>query len=183
MGKAARELSPEAQRVMVRELRAGKTARMIAGIIAQEVGEDVAERTLSRRISEWRSYQQRRHAAQEQMETLLAAAKAQDATAPEMIRALGIEALMMDPDAWSGSDPIKVQRQNLQAEELRIKRERLEIQKRQVAVDEARLRIMLDREKRAVAALEDKGEAMTPEERIREIRAIYGLKNGPETTN
>lgn len=169
------EIGPEAQRVMVQCFWSQKPATMIAAIVEQETGEQIAVRTIERRAAAWRAEQSRLKAGQEQMDALVKAMKANDAAAPEMIQALALQALIMDPDAFAKSDPIKVQRQNLRAEELRIKAATLALKERQIAVDETKLRMLQEREQRAVAALEGKGEAMTPEERMRKIREIYGL--------
>lgn len=177
MPRVAQELSPEAHRVMVRGLREGLTSRMIAGRIAQECGEKVSERTVARRAAEWRADQARLRGKQEDVAALVAAMKQQDFTAEEMISALALQALMADPEKFAAADVMDVQDRNLAAREVAIKQQKLELQSRQVALQERRVKLLEERERRAMAALEEKDETMTPEDRVRRIREIYGLAN------
>jgi hypothetical protein len=84
---------------------------------------------------------------------------------------------MDHPEALPGSDPIKVQSLSLAAEELRLKKRQLDIRERSVVVTEKKLQILEGREQRAIAALQDGKDEMTPEERMQKIREIYGLSN------
>ena len=67
-----------------------------------------------------------------------------------------------------------MQAQNLKAEELRIKRSEMELRRRSVELDEKKLETALDRERKALELLRPEA-AMTPEQRVDEIRGIYGL--------
>jgi hypothetical protein len=173
--KATDGLSAEAQRVMVGGFRAKKTYTAIAADLA-EIGETVPERTVARRAAEWRQAQERRENARLYVHDLVGAMKAQDVTAAEMVQALATDALLADPEAFISGDPIQVQRQNLKAEELRIKRLEMETRRRALGLDERRLKIIEDREVRVKATLEKPEETMTLEQRLREIQAIYGIK-------
>src|SRR6266581_4284498 len=95
-------------------------AAMIVARIAAETGETVAERTVARRKAEWEAEQKRRRAGREQMEDLLAAARAGDSTASEMVNALAIEQLMRDPEGTLSVDPVELQRTSIAAERVRI---------------------------------------------------------------
>ena len=86
-----------------------------------EVGADVPERTVARRGAEWREEQERRERVRDQVQAMVGAMKDHDLSSAEMLQALAIDALMSDPEAWAQADPVKVQRQNLQAETLRLK--------------------------------------------------------------
>ncbi len=174
MGKPAQELSPEAVRVMVRGLREGLSARMIAGLIERECGEKVSERTLSRRMAERRAEQQRLQAKQEDVDAIVKAMLAHDATAADMAQALMMQAMLEEPERFRDSKG--VWRAGLQAQELRLKERALGVKERAVAAIERRVAILEEREKRAVAALTGTGEKMTPEERLKEIREIYGIR-------
>ncbi len=174
MGKPAQELSPEAVRVMARGLREGLTARMIAGLIERECGEQVSERTLSRRISEWRAGEQRRKAKEEDAAAMVKAMKEGNVTAAEMVQALTTQALIEEPERFRDSKGVF--RTGLAAQELRLKERTLAVKERAVAAIERRVKILEDREKRAVEALSGTGEKMTPEERLKEIREIYGIR-------
>jgi hypothetical protein len=164
-------------------MTAGFRSKLTYAAIAQqltEIGEEVAERTIARRGAEWRFQQARHEDARQYVHNLVEAMKAQNVTAAEMVQALATDALLMDPEAFTSGDPIKVQRQNLQAETLRLKREELEIKRRLVSAEEARLRMLEAREQRAIAATEDlkakagRGEALTAAD-IDRIRGIYGI--------
>lgn len=174
------KLSPAAQRLMVGGFRAKLTSRMIADQIARETGEQVAERTVSRRASDWRKEQRRRESVRENVQAMVAAMKAENLQASEMIQALAIDALMADPEAWSQSDPIKVQRQNLQAEKLKQSRESMELRRRQIELEQQKFDLMRERERKAAAETEalaekaGRGEQIT-EADVRKIRDIYGL--------
>lgn len=160
--------------------RAKKTYAAIAADLA-EIGVEVPERTIARRAAEWRQAQARREQAREYVNDLVGAMKAQDVTAAEMVQALATDALLSDPEAFTGQDPIAVQRQSLQAETLRLKREELEIKRRLVSAEETRLRLLEAREQRAIAAADElkakagRGETLTAEDLDR-IREIYGVR-------
>ena len=151
-------------------------ALTIAARIREDFGEEVAERTIGRRKAEWEAEQQRRQAAREQMEDLVAAARGSDLKASEMIEALAREALMRDPDGLGGIDS----KAALEAEKVHLKRDELALKQRQIALDEAKFDLMKQREKQAIetaAALETKaasGQSISPED-IRKIREVYGL--------
>ncbi len=173
MPKAPQELSPEAQRVMVRGVREGKTTRMIAALIEQDCGETVPERTLARRISEWRAEQARLKAKQEDVDAIVKAMLANDATAADMAQALMMQAMVEDPERFKAGKGVYAA--GLAAQELRLKERALAVKERAVAAIERRVKLLEEREARAVAALEDKSGTKTAEERVREIREIYNL--------
>lgn len=173
--KTTDSLSAEGWRLMAAGFREKLTAKMIAARIEQGTGEKIAERTVSRRYREWVSEQARRRSAKEQMLALIEASREGDYSAAEMINALATDALMMNPNGFADAAPLKVQAQNLKAEELRIKRADMEVRRRAVEVQETRLRLLEAREQRALTTLEKPDAEMTPEERVREIQAIYGI--------
>jgi hypothetical protein len=168
-------LSASGQQVMLAGFAAHTPAAMIAAQIKAATGEKVSTRTVARRKSDWEAEQRRRQAAREQMEDLLSAMHKGDHTASEMVNALAIEALMRDPEGFIADDPIKVQRVSVQAEKVRLERDKLTLAQRQHALDEKRFELLQSREQRAVAALKDDGETLTPEQRVQRIREIYGL--------
>jgi len=171
--KATDELSAEAQRVMVAGFRAKLTYAEI-GRQLREIGQEVAERTIGRRGMEWRTAEARRQTAVEQMQALIAALKAEEMNAAEIVHALGVQALLEDPEEWKARDP-------LYAEELRIKRETLELRKRQVELGERKLTMLEEQRNRAVEAAEAlgqkaaRGETLTAAD-VDRIRAVYGLR-------
>jgi phage shock protein A len=178
--KATDDLAPEAVRVMVNGFRGKLTAAAIAGRLA-EIDVEVPERTIARRAQEWRALEARRTAAREQMTAMVEAMKEGNHTASEMIQALATDALINDPDAFSGADPLKVQSQNLRAEELRLKREEMELRRKAQELDEKKFTALQEKSVRALAEtveLEkraESGETITPDQ-LRRIRDIYGLK-------
>jgi hypothetical protein len=163
---------------MVQGFVAQKTAAWIAQAIQDATGETVAERTIARRAAEWRAEVARRRAGRERMEDLVAAMKAGGMDVSEQIMALAQSHLMEHPDALTGADPVDLQGLALESEKMRLKRREVEIRERVVAVDERKMALLEEREKRAIAALtrEGGGRRMTDEERVAEIREIYGLK-------
>ncbi len=173
--KSTDQLPPEAARLMAAGFGQKLTARAVRARLA-EIGVEVPERTVARRAREWNAEQSRRQAAREQVHALVAAMKAEQMNASEMLQALAVDALMADPEAWAGGDPIKVQGQNLYAEEIRLKREQLELRKAQHQLNVRKLTAMEERERRAAKALEKPDSELTPEERLREIQEIYGIR-------
>jgi hypothetical protein len=168
-------LSAEAQRVMAAGFRARKTYRAIVRDLV-EIGVKVPERTVARRGVEWRGAQARREAAREQVQDLVAAMKDQNFNAAEMLQALATDALLADPQAWAGQDPMRVQGQNLKAEELRLKREEVELRRRAHELNAKKFDALERREQQArELAAESERRDMTPEEMRAKIRDIYGL--------
>jgi uncharacterized FAD-dependent dehydrogenase len=169
------ELTAEALQAMLYGFSKHLAASLIAKQVKALTGEDVSERTIARRKSEWEAEQRRLKEKREYMEVLLAAGRAGDYTASEMVNALAVEALMRDPDGFSALNPIDVQRTSIQAEKVRLQRGKLALAQRQQDLDEKRFALLQSREQRAVAALKDDGETLTPEQRVQRIREIYGL--------
>lgn len=166
--KATDGLSAECQRALVAGFRAKLTyaevTRQLRGL-----GAEISERAVARAGAEWREEEDRRQAACEQMRALIGAMKAEDMNAAEIVHALGVQALLDDPEEGRKRDP-------LEAEKLRIQRETLEVRKRQVELAEKKLAAMVEREARAAAVVADEDEKITPEERVRRIREIYGIR-------
>ena len=173
--KATDRISEAARRVMARGFAQGWAAKAIAETVAKETGEKVAPRTVSRRAAEWRFEAERHKLARERMGDLVDAMKAGSMDASEMIQALAMDRLVEAPEALTASDPLKVQSLSLAAEELRLKKRQLDIRERSVKVVERKLQLLEGREQRAIAAVQDDKEKMTPEDRIQRIREIYGL--------
>ncbi len=165
-----------AKRILAEGAAAGNTAAYVTERIVTEAGDDVAERTVSRRLAELREAAAVRTAARERMEDLVAALKAGNGSAAEYIQALAMRALELEPDALTAADPVKLQRLSLKGEELRLKKDQMKLKARMVALDEQRLALLVEREKRAIAILQEgKGETMTAEERLKKAREFYGL--------
>jgi hypothetical protein len=173
--KSTDKLSAEARRVMFAGFASGMTYAAIAEQL-WSMGVKIPERTVARRGAEWHEEQERRKAAREQVAAIMEAMKEGRWESSEILRALATDALLNDPEAFAGADPMKVQDRNLAAEDLRLKREKLELQKAKHDLNVAKFRALQEREQRAIAALEKPADRMTPEDRLREIRAIYGIK-------
>ena len=178
--KATDTLPPDAWAVMIAGFRARKTYTAIARDLA-DIGQPVPERTIARRAIEFRRDQSRRDGAREQVHNLVAAMKANDLSAAEMVQALAMQALLDDPGAFSAQDPLRVQFQGLMAEEVRIKKRKQELAEQRLALDTQKYRAQQDREERARAAIDElakkdlRGEHLTTSD-IDRIRAIYGLR-------
>jgi hypothetical protein len=181
--KVTDDLSEEARRVMVLGISEGRSAAFISQAILDATGEQVHERTVSRRASEWRAEVSSRKAARERMENLVAAMKAGNMDASEMVQALAMDRLVENPEALTGADPIQLQGLALKGEELRLKRQQLAVRERAIEVVERKLKLSEVREQRAIAAtaeLEKKaeqGEQISAAD-VAKIRAIYGLSDG-----
>jgi hypothetical protein len=183
--KVTDELSAEARQAMIAGFIAKKTAAEIAAEIAQATGETVAERTVSRRREEWQAEQDRRRAARERMEDLVAAMKAGDMPAADMILALAGAKLQEDPEALTGGNPLRLQEMALKAQVVAQKERQLDLRERAVAIVEKKLQLQEERMGRADAAaaeLEEKagrGETITADQ-VAKIREIYGLNRGSD---
>jgi hypothetical protein len=176
-GKATDGLSEAGQAAMCRGFAAGWTAARIAQAVKDATGETVAERTVARRAAEWRMEMADRKARREHVADLVAAMREQGMDGAEMIQALACDQLMEHPEQLTGADPIELHGLQLDAEKVRQKKREMDIRERVVAIDERKIALLEEREKRAIAALTKDGvEAMTPEERIAEIREIYGIR-------
>jgi hypothetical protein len=180
IGFVTDSLSSAAQELMLVCFRQKLSAAMTAAKIKAETGEDVAERTIGRRKSEWEANEKRRKSAREQMQDLLDAMRGGNHTASEMVNALAIESLMRDPEGFIDSDPIRMQRTSLLAEQVRLKRDQLDLKKREVALNEAKFDLLKRQKDQAIAeveALEKKaaaGESISTEG-LKKIRDIYGI--------
>ena len=173
--KATDGLGADALRAMTGGFREKKSYRAIARDLA-EIGVKVPERTIARRAVEWRGEQSRRTAAREQVQDLVAAMKSENLSAAEMLQALATDALLADPQAWAGQDPMRVQAQNLKAEELRLKREEVELRRAAHELDLRKFNALAERERQArELAAESERREMTPAEMRVKIREIYGL--------
>jgi len=181
--KATDSISDAARQVMARGFAQGWSAARITQAVSDATHEQLSMRTVSRRAAEWRMEVSRRKLARERMEDLVAAMKAGNMDASEMIQALAMDRLSEDPEAFLASDPLEVQGLSLQAEELRLKKRQLDIRERSVAVNEQKFKLLEAREQRALAAIrDDRGEQLTPEQRLDRIREIYGLSTSEEAT-
>ena len=115
------------------------------------------------------------------MEDLLAAMRAGDHTASEMVNALAIEQLMRDPDGTLSADPIALQQTSIAAERVRLQAKSMQLKERQIALDEAKFAAMQKREQAAIAATEELEKAAGSGKQVtladlRKIKEIYGLK-------
>lgn len=168
--------SDEARQILADGALKGYTAVRVTQAILDATGEAVAERTVSRRMAELREAAEMRAAAKDRAVDLVEAMKAGNVTASEYVQALAMRALELEPDEFTGSDPVKVQRLAMKGEELRLKREAQALKARELAIDEAKLAMLQARESRALAALtEDGPETITPAMRLEKVREIMGL--------
>jgi hypothetical protein len=172
-GKITDSLSEAAQKVMLQGFADQRTAVWISQAILDATGERVKERTVSRRAKEWRDAQEQFDRAKRQY----AAMKAAGLDGVEMLQALAFDRLVENPGALTGADPIQFHSLGLEAEKVAMKRRELDLRARQIAIGEKKLALLEAREARAVAVLGSDKPELTAEERLREIREIYGLRN------
>lgn len=180
---ATDRLSSGAQQRLAVYLREKLPPALIVEKLQAEFNETVAERTIARRKAEYEEKAQRRQAGREQMEDLLAAMRAGDHTASEMVNALAIEQLMRDPDGTLAVDPIALQQTSIQAERVRLQAKSMALKERQIALDEKKFEVLQERERRAIAELNgESAKQLSPEEMLRKIKDIYGLKHDDAAT-
>lgn len=173
--KATDNITEQARAIMMRGFAQGWAVVRIVQAISDDTGEQLSPRTVARRAQEWRAEVSRRQEARERVGMIVAAAKENGFDGSQIIQALATDHLFEHPEALTGADPIEIQTLNLKAEELRIKRRQLAIREREVAAVERRAQLAEEKEKRALEALADHGEAISPEQRVEKIREIYGL--------
>lgn len=178
--KATDRLSAEGLSLMNKGFAQKKASAQIAREVEAATGECVNPRTIGRRALEWRKAENRIREQKEKIQALMAAMDDGNLTASGAIKALALQALINDPDAFRQQNPLKVQSQNLRAEELIIKREALALKAREVAVNEGRLQLLQERENRMLAEVDQlktkasEGRSITSDD-IQRIREIYGL--------
>ena len=176
--KATDSLSAAAQAAMSRGFAAGWAAERIARAVKDETGEAVAPRTVARRAAEWRDKKRRYEAARDQCRAM----KEAGFDGAQMIEALAFERLIENPDALVKADPIEFHSLGLAAKKVALKEREVAARERSIAIDERKMKLLEDREQRVRAAADPKV-AMTPEERLAEIRGIYGLPESPAVPN
>lgn len=168
-----------ARRVMLQGFGARKSARAIQ-VELKSIGTTVTERTLQRRYAEWFQEQRRLQSGREYVENLVAAMKANNMQATEIITALATDQLIQNPDAFLAGEPAEVQRVNLEATKLQVKREELAIKKADQELKQKKFEAMQTKLMRikeaAKSAVEtaDKSGEMSPEVR-KKILEVYGL--------
>jgi hypothetical protein len=177
MERATDKISDAGKRTMLQGFAAGKTAACIVQAVKDETGEELAERTVARRAAEWRQEMADRKARREHMSDLVAAMREQGMDGTEMIQALAIDHLVEHPEALTGADPIELHGLQLDAKKVQLKEREIAVRERVAAIDERKMALLEDREQRAIKLLKAEGgeRQMTPEERIQEIRSIYGI--------
>jgi len=169
------QLGEQARAIMARGFAEDWTAKRIAQAIQDETRESVSWRTVARRAAERRVDIERRKLARERMEDLVAAAQKGGLEVSEFVRALALEALENNPDALNSADPVKVHGLALNSEAMRLKRRALDLRERQVAVSEGRLRLIEDRERRAIAVISGEKHQLSAAEILEEVKGIYGI--------
>ena len=169
------EMSADAQAAMRRGFVAGLGARRIAQLVEKETGEKVSARTVARRNAEWRGLMSNRKLGRERLEELIAAAEKGGREVSEFLRAMALEALENNPDTLVSVEPVKLHGLALSSEGMRLKHRALDLRERQVAVSEGRLRLIEDRERRAIAVISGEKQQLSAAEILEEVKGIYGL--------
>jgi hypothetical protein len=168
--------SEPVQAAMRRGWVAGLGAKRIAEYVKQETGETVSPRTVARRGREWREQMGQRELGRQRMRELAVAAKNSGEKASAFIRALAMEVLEDNPNALRSADPVKLGGLALSSDGMCLKHRAMDLKERQVAVSEGRFKLLEERERRAIAAIDGERDVeLTPEERLRRVREIYGL--------
>jgi hypothetical protein len=158
-----------------------KTNAVIAREILETTGEAVNPRTVGRRAQEWRELQRATEASMEEIRGLVAAMKEGDLTSSDMVQALAMQSLVQNAGDYGKQNPLKLQSQNLRAEEIGLKKQVIALKQREIEVTEAKLKLLQEREDRAKAILAEvgknpeRGKSLTTEDMNR-IREVYGLE-------
>jgi hypothetical protein len=175
--KAIDGISEAGQALLRKGFAAGRTAAFLAQALHDETGDEMSERTVAREAAIWRADMADRKARRERMADLVAAMRDAGMDGTQMIQALAIDHLVEHPEALTGADPIELQGLQLEAKKVELKAREIGVRERAMSIDERKLALLEEREKRAVAVLKSEGgeRQMTPEERIAEIRSIYGI--------
>ena len=179
--RAVDSLGDDVRRVIASGLCGHKTAAAIAGDLKTQTGQSVAERTISREMKRLHDQQRRRDASREQARALLAAAREENIVASELIQALATQALMEDPESFTGQDAVKVQFANLEAEKIRLKRAKLDQDNQRLALDrekfeglKTKLATIRKQAEAAKEAVNKAGESISPELR-KQLEDVYDL--------
>jgi hypothetical protein len=167
------ELSEEAKRIMLAGFTAGRTALWLIGAVKEATGEAVSERTMARRAAEWRGARDQFERAKDNFRAM----KEAGLDGGQMIEALAFEQLLTDPTKLTGADPIKFHGLGIESKKVALKEREVAAKERALAIDERRIAMVEAREARAVAVLGVDKPELSAEERLREIREIYGLRN------
>jgi len=177
LAKVTDDLSPTAQLILTRGFAAKKPAAAIVAEVQEATGEEVSERTVSRRAAEWRDALELRRQSRERIHDLVAETKDQGLDPAGIIQAMAREFLENNPEALTSSDPVKFAQLALNSGELELKKRQMSLRENKHGLDERRLKLAEDREKRAIAILEAKqgDKSVSPEEQITRIKEIYGL--------
>lgn len=171
MGKLL-AISTEAQRIMTAGFREALPAPIIVRKILEATGERIAERTVARRLSDWKAEQSRVRAAKEQIRALVETMQ-ENPEHRDMVVALAQDGLLMDQDALREMDPAKRAALAIQADKLRLKAQELALKQSQHQLDREKFEALQRREAAAKAAVQE--EALSPAERVAKVREIYGL--------
>jgi hypothetical protein len=175
MPRARKELPPDAANIMLAGITAGKDSAAISAEILAATGEIISGRTIARRASEWRVRCQTREAATEKALAIISAVKKSGVTGDEFIHAQIVEQLMDRPEQIAADPKLA-----LQAGKLKEDRRRNDIRERSLAVDERKVTVLEDREKRARQQIADllakvkRGGQVTADE-LERLDREYGL--------
>jgi hypothetical protein len=172
-------LSDEAHRIMVCGLEKGTTAKAISEQVKKATGEKIAARSVGRFGTDWRAQREWRRRLRVRLHLIAEEGKRQGQDPSELLIAVACEHLEMNPNCFEDADPLPVQRLGLQAESLQLKHRQVEMQEKRLGLEQRKVELVEERE-RVIAAMKDKqkGEELSPEERITRVREIYGLTDG-----
>jgi len=183
--RAVDSLGDDVRRVIAEGYRAGHTAAAVYRDVCELLGEDesadISERTVSRELRRLDADRRERAAARKQTIALLEAAKAVPGTAAEILGALATQSLLERPARFTDADPVQVQRANLEAEKIRLKRAKLDQDNQRLALDrekfeglKTKLAIIRKQAEAAKEAVNKAGESISPELR-KQLEDVYDL--------
>jgi hypothetical protein len=102
-------------------------------------------------------------------------------TAAEILGALATQSLLERPARFTDADPVQVQRANLEAEKIRLKRAKLDQDNQRLALDrekfeglKTKLAIIRKQAEAAKEAVNKAGESISPELR-KQLEDVYDL--------
>jgi hypothetical protein len=173
MPALSKYISPEDWEMMVQGFRENLSIWQISDKVKAATGNSFSKGVIQRRRDEWDFDRRNAELGRRNLENVLELWKAEGKDPAEFLKAIAVEHMEKNPHLFEGADPVKVGRLALSAQGVSLKKREVEIRERQVAVQEGKLSLL---EQRAKAVLDtDTNADLTPEERLRRIREIYGL--------
>lgn len=173
-------LSTRAQALIIAVIEADLTQKQIQEKVRREAGEEISNGSISRFCQSWRQARERESAAAAHAKRLVAAMKASDLKATEMVEAVVRDGMFNKMAAAGEMDIETLIKINRQYEELKIKNrtldqadEKIRLLERDVDLRERRLERIREEAEQAQNQISEMTDL--PDDVKERIRSIYGL--------